>query len=122
MFVNNGDTVVLNCTCFRENESSWNGPGGSKAMRNDTVLVAYSDGLQINPNQNLTNIDIYGNFTIGQCHLRINNFSNFNDGIYQCIHILNAIAYARFYNIYSKSKLNTSVLFLFSSNKFFVNE
>lgn len=110
MFINNGDTVDLNCTCFRE-KISWQGPDGSKAMRNDTVLVAYSDGLQINPKLNITNIDIYGNFTIGLCHLRINNFSNANDGIYQCTYLFNDIAYARHFNIYSKSKLNTSVLF-----------
>lgn len=108
MFVDKGDTVDLNCTCFRD-KSSWQGPDGSKAMLNDTALVMYSDGLQINPNLNITNVDIY--FTEGLCHLKINNFSIVNDGIYQCSYFLNDIPHVSYYNIYSKSKLNTLVLF-----------
>lgn len=120
IFVDNGDTVDLNCTC---DKSSWHGPDGSKAMRDYTALVMYSDGLQINPNLNITNVDIYGNFTKGLCHLKINNFSIVNDGIYRCSHFLDDIPYVSYYNIYSKSKLNTLVLFALSAgNKCFANE
>lgn len=104
-FVDNGDTVVLNCTCSRE-KSSWQGPDGTKALRTETVLMTYSDGQQINPDLNIPNIDIYGNFTIGLCHLRVNNFSNANDGTYLCTYLHNAVLYVSYFNIYSKSKFN----------------
>ncbi|CAC5380200.1 unnamed protein product [Mytilus coruscus] len=77
-FVDNGATVVLNCTCFRENESSWNGPDGLNALSNDT-LIPYSDGIQISPNLNISNIDIYGNYSIGPpTNLKIINVTEKN--------------------------------------------
>ncbi|CAC5380192.1 unnamed protein product [Mytilus coruscus] len=102
LFVDKGETVVLNCTRFCANGITWNGPDGSKAMSNETVLMTYSQGQLINPNLTLTNIAVYGNFTRGTCHLQIKNFSTANDGIYQCIYFLSSILNIRRYNVFSK--------------------
>lgn len=104
LFVDNGDTFVLNCTCFSEGESSWKGPDG-----NDTVLTAYSAGVTINPYFNVTNIVIYGNYTIGKCHLKIENYSTANDGIYECSYIRSGNLHIQRYNVFSRSKLNVRI-------------
>lgn len=105
LLVDSGDTLVLNCTCFCANESLWEGPYGSEAMPNESVLMAYSNGLQMNPDLTLTNIAIYGDYTRGMCHLQIKNFSTFNDGIYQCIFVLSGTINIQRYNVFKKSKL-----------------
>lgn len=105
LFVDKGDTVVLNCTRFCANGTSWEGPG----MPNETVLLRYSDGLLTNPYLKLTNIAIYGNFTRGTCHMQIKNFSIANDGIYQCIYLVSGNINIRRYNVFSKSKSNIIV-------------
>lgn len=106
IFVDNCDTIVLNCTCFFEDESTWNGPSGLQVMVNDTTLIGYAHGLEINPNLPITNVVIYGNYTIGMCHLKISNFSTANDGIYECIYIRSGILHIQRFNVFSKSKLN----------------
>ncbi|XP_052081078.1 carcinoembryonic antigen-related cell adhesion molecule 5-like [Mytilus californianus] len=97
LFVDNGDTFVFNCTCFSGNESAWKGPDG-----NDTVLTAYSTGRKINPYLNIPNIFIYGNYTIGKCHLEIANYSTVNDGIYECSYLLSGNLHIQRYNVFSK--------------------
>lgn len=106
--INDDDTVVLNCTCFRENESSWKGPSVSKSAQNDTVLTPYSDGLRRNPFFNISNIRIYGNYNIGICYLKITNFSRINNGIYECSYFLSGNLHIRRYHVYTSamSKLN----------------
>ncbi|CAC5380187.1 unnamed protein product [Mytilus coruscus] len=71
-------------------------------MPNETILIAYSEGLQINPNLTITNIAIYGNFTRGMCHLQIKNFSTANDGIYQCTYFRPGSINIQRYNVFSK--------------------
>ncbi|CAC5380199.1 unnamed protein product [Mytilus coruscus] len=65
--VDKGDTVVLNCTRFCADGISLEGPDGSKAMPNETVLMAYSDGLLNNPNIPITNIAIYMVISLEEC-------------------------------------------------------
>lgn len=120
IFVDNGATLVLNCTCFEEKESSWNGPDGSNALLNDT-LINFSNGLHISPNMTISNVDIYGNYTIGKCYLKINNFSKTNDGIYQCLYNYNSSLHVLKYNIYSKSKFHESFTAISINNPCFVN-
>lgn len=110
LFVDDDDTFVLNCSCFRENESSWKGPDGSKPAQNNTVLTTYSDGVRINPFLNITNVVVYGNYKIGLCFLKITTFSRVNDGLYECSYLLSGNLHIRRYHIYSRrSKLNVTI-------------
>lgn len=106
IFVDNCDTIVLNCTCFSEDESTWRGPSGLQVMVNETTLTVYADGLNINPNLPITNVVIYDNYDIGMCHLKISNFSTANEGIYECIYFRSGILHIQRFNVFSKSKLN----------------
>lgn len=105
LFVDKGNTVVLNCTHLCANGTSWEGPRGSIAMPNETEVVVYSVNLQINPNLKITNIAIYSDSTRGTCHLQIKNFSTLNDGIYQCSFLSGGLSIQR-YNVFSKSELH----------------
>ncbi|XP_063411438.1 hemicentin-1-like [Mytilus trossulus] len=102
IFVDNCDTIVLNCTCFSEDKSAWSGPSGLQVMVNDTTLTGYANGLEINPNLPITNVVIYGNYTIGMCHLKISNFSTANNGIYECSYIHSDILHIQRFNVFSK--------------------
>ncbi|CAC5380205.1 unnamed protein product [Mytilus coruscus] len=102
LFVKKGDTAILNCTCLRSNESTWLGPDGQNKKSDETVLIAYADGLHKSPFLNTTNIDIYGSYNDEMCYLRIKNYSKANDGVYECSYFLSGDIYIRRYNLFSK--------------------
>ncbi|CAC5383250.1 unnamed protein product [Mytilus coruscus] len=89
VFVEHGETIVLNCTCSKSNgdhvQGSWIGPYMSTSKEDN---IPYTEGLIMNPELNISNIHIIGDHELGTCNLKITNFSNINEGSYECNNLL----------------------------------
>ncbi|CAC5383236.1 unnamed protein product [Mytilus coruscus] len=89
VFVGRNETVILNCTCFNQNESSWRVLKKTRVTAIDTdatdeFYIPYTQGLLLNPKLINSNIDIVGNYKSGECNLIIRHFSNYDEGTYKC--------------------------------------
>ncbi|CAC5393264.1 NEGR1 [Mytilus coruscus] len=89
VFVGRNETVILNCTCFNQNESSWRVLKKTRVTAIDTdatdeFYIPYTHGLLLNPKLINSNIDIVGNYKSGECNLIIRHFSNYDEGTYKC--------------------------------------
>lgn len=107
VFVENGKTIVLNCTCSRSNDNhvqgSWKGPNMSTSKEDN---IPYAEGLDMNPELNISNIYIIGDHESGTCNLKITNFSKINEGSYECNYLLldNLKIFEHTYTVSMKSK------------------
>ncbi|CAC5393278.1 unnamed protein product [Mytilus coruscus] len=105
IFVETDETVVLNCTCFLQSESAWSGPKRSamKEMGDNDTEEPYTEGLLLNPGLFNMNIDIIGNYDIGECNLVIRNFSAVDVGNYKCEYLISGIVCIHIITAYLKS-------------------
>ncbi|XP_063418429.1 uncharacterized protein LOC134701227 [Mytilus trossulus] len=89
VFVRRGDDIVLNCTCFRENNGEWKGPNISSLSNHskEEFLIPYATGLKLNPILEGSNVRVVGGYDSNTCKLVINNFLAMNEGIYRCHYV-----------------------------------
>lgn len=91
VFVRRGDDIVLNCTCFRENNGEWKGPNISSFSNHfkEEFLIPYATGLKLNPILEGSNVRVVGGYDRNTCKLLIDNFSAMNEGMYRCSYVQN---------------------------------
>lgn len=101
VFVGTEETIVLNCTCFQENNGNWKGPNRSSPSFkfNETYLIQYAHGLHLNPKLEKTNVRVVGDYAKKTCNLLIEDFSTDNEGKYKCQYIENDITNIQVYEI-----------------------
>lgn len=105
IFVEKGDTVVLNCTCGLHNESLWSGPKiSSITIMDKNVEETYAAGLMISPKLHDLNVDIIGDNKSNECSLIVRNFSEVGMGHYICEHWKSGIFYSHNFTVHLKSK------------------
>ncbi|CAG2238854.1 unnamed protein product [Mytilus edulis] len=79
-----GSSVILNCSY--KGVWSWVGPNRSSTSsekgKDDTMPL--TDGCDLNPQLNETNMNVIRNNITNQCSLEINNFSQIDEGTYKC--------------------------------------
>ncbi|CAG2229375.1 unnamed protein product [Mytilus edulis] len=104
IFVGRNETVILNCTCFNKNESSWRVLKYPRVTARETDAtderyIPYTQGLLLNPKLMNSNIDIVGDNKSGECNLIIRNFSNYDEGTYKCDFWKNGNIYTDTYHV-----------------------
>ena len=104
-----GDTVILNCTCYQQNESTWTGPrklisNGVEDGDKQNELIAYSVGLVKNPKLSKFNFEVIGSYEKGECNLEVHNFSSKNEGTYRCQYFSTGTLDVIKYKLLGKSK------------------
>ncbi|XP_063418428.1 uncharacterized protein LOC134701226 [Mytilus trossulus] len=104
IFVGRNETVILNCTCFNKNESSWRVLKYPRVTAReidaiDEPYIPYTEGLLLNPKLMNSNIDIVGDYKSGECNLIIRNFSNHDEGTYKCEYWKNGNIYIDTYHV-----------------------
>ncbi|CAC5383632.1 unnamed protein product [Mytilus coruscus] len=105
VFVSTHETVVFNCTCFNQNESTWRILKRSAEIGNDTNEaetrnIIYTQGLLLNPKLINSHIDISGDYERGECNLIIRNFSTEDTGTYKCQYWETGFVWTDTYNVY----------------------
>lgn len=119
IFVSTQETVVFNCTCFNQNESTWRVSKRYEEIRLDTnesdkQYIPYTQGLLLNPNLKNQNIYIIGDYKRGECNLIVRNFTTDDTGTYKCEYWEAGKIVIDTYNVYLQSK------YLFIKNEAFV--
>ncbi|VDI50285.1 Hypothetical predicted protein [Mytilus galloprovincialis] len=104
IFVGRNETVILNCTCFNKNESSWRVLKYPRVTAReidaiDEPYIPYTEGLLLNPKLMNSNIDIVGDYKSGECNLIIRNFLNHDEGTYKCEYWKNGNIYIDTYHV-----------------------
>lgn len=109
VFVVRNETVILNCTCFNQNESSWRVIKYPRVTARETDAIyesniPYTEGLSLNPKLKNSNIDIVGNYKSGECNLIITHFSDYDEGTYKCEYWEKGYIYIDTYHVQISSK------------------
>lgn len=105
--VNNGENLILNCTCFNKTNGQWIGPNLSPNLyATADNFIPYTQGLELSPNLDRSKVRVFGGYNINECNLQIMNFSSDDDGLYKCQYIDALTAHMHAYNVVAISKYN----------------
>lgn len=101
--VDEGSSVILNCSCKSESKITWYGPSKptTSSDEGEKYLILYTDGCDLDPDFYRTNINFICNNATEECNLEISNFSSIDEGVYKC---LTSNFTAHVYNVFVKSK------------------
>lgn len=101
--VDEGSSVILNCTCKSNEKITWLGPNKNASLyeKDENDTIPYTSRSRLNPQLNKTNIIFIPKHFTEECILKITNFSKFDEGTYICE---NLKLEAHVFKVFVKSK------------------
>ncbi|XP_071174266.1 uncharacterized protein [Mytilus edulis] len=86
LFLDEGSSVILNCSYIGVDSGSWVGPNrySTSSEKGKDDPMPFTDGCDLNPQLTETNINVIRSNITNKCSLEINNFSIIDEGTYKC--------------------------------------
>lgn len=87
LYVDIGENLILNCTCFSKTNSQWIGPNRSFLNTTGDHFMPYTQGRKMNPKFDKSKFRVVGNINNTKCNLEISKFLSDDEGSYECYYI-----------------------------------